>query len=284
MQARRKGWLLLGGVFGAGIGVVVASVFAIFASAGVAAGTAKPENDKRPTISGTPQEGKTLTGDRGTWKNNPTDFDYFWTRCNKSGDDCSDIKGAHALTYILTAADVEKTIRFKVLAKNSDGQTTESSIATEIIKKAAGSTTTTTTPKSSRGPGCPPGGNPDQVANIAAPAELLVDTLQSDPRVPGFSTQTLVVRFHVISSCGGPVQGALVYATATPFNQFSIPPEATTGVDGWAELRFQRLSGFPVSPKQGLIAIFVRARKPGENLLGGISTRRLVSLRVNRSG
>jgi hypothetical protein len=279
---RRKGWLFLGALVGATIGAVLA--FTIFAGIGAAARTVKPENDKRPTISGTAQEGKTLTGDRGTWKNNPTDFDYFWTRCNKTGDNCSDIKGAHALTYVVAAADVDKTLRFKVLAKNSDGQTTESSIATDIVQKAAGSTTTTTTPKSSRGPGCPPGGNPDQVANIASPAQLLVDTLQSDPRVAGFSTQTLVVRFHVTSSCGGPVQGALVYATATPFNQFSIPPEATTGADGLAELRFQRLSGFPVSRKQGLIAIFVRARKPGENLLGGISTRRLVSLRVNRNG
>src|SRR5581483_9523219 len=103
------------------------------------------------------------------------------------------------------------------------------------------------------------------------------DSLQSDPAVVRGTTQTLTVRFHVTSTCGGPVQGALVYATVTPYNQFAIPPEQAT-------VTFQRLRGFPVSKRQRLITIFVRARKSGENVLAGISTRRLVSLRVNLRG
>jgi hypothetical protein len=167
---------------------------------------------------------------------------------------------------------VGSTVRFMVVATNSEGSTTATSVPTAVVQKV-------TTP--SRGPGCPAGsGNPDQVSGIAPPARLLVDALQSDPRVVSGGVQALVVRFHVTSTCGGSVQGALVYATATPYNQFSIPPEAVTGSDGWATLVFRRLKGFPVSRHQQLLVIFVRARKPGENLLVGISTRRLVSIPV----
>jgi hypothetical protein len=211
--------------------------------------------------------------------NTPTDYDYRWRRCGAGGGSCSNISGATALTYTLKAVDVGKTLRFRVVAKNADGQTTADSAPTDVVQKASGPTPTTTTP--SRGGGCPAGGNPYQVSAITLPANLLIDGQSSNPAVVPSGVQTLVVRYHVTSTCGGPVQGALVYATATPFNQFSIPPETPTGADGWAELRFQRLGGYPVSPKQQLIAMFVRARKPGESVLAGISARRLFSIRVN---
>jgi hypothetical protein len=277
-RSSNRRWLLLGGVFGAGVATVVVSAFTLFAAAGLAARQAKPENTNPPTISGTPQQGKTLTADRGDWTNNPTDYEYRWLRCNNSGGNCSPISGARSTTYTLTSADVGKTARVRVSAINADGRTNATSVPTAVIQKAAAPAPS----PPPRGGGCPTGsGNPDQVSAIAPPARLIVDQMQSDPQVVTGGTQTLVVRFHVSSTCQGSVQGALVYATATPYNQFSIPPEATTGSDGWAELRFQRLSGFPVSPRQQLIAMFVRARKSGEGLLVGISTRRLVSLRVN---
>jgi hypothetical protein len=233
---------------------------------------AKPGSSSPPTISGTAAEGSTLNGSKGSWTHSPSSFDYAWLRCDRNGNNCGAISGARGASYVLTSADVGSTVRFRVTATNSEGSTTATSVPTAVVQKPQAPL---------RGPGCPAGsGNPDQVAGITPPARLLVDSLQSDPRVVSRSTSTLVVRFHVTSTCGGSVQGALVYATAIPYNQFSIPPEAATGSDGWATLVFRRLSGFPVSSRQQLIAMFVRARKPGEPVLSGISTRRLFSIPV----
>jgi len=276
MNAQRRRWTILGGVFGAGIAAVIITALALFAGAGVAARAAKPVNVDPPTISGTPQDGKTLSGTRGDWNNNPTDYDYFWMRCDKNGGSCSNISGANALKYTLKGVDVGNTLRFRVRATNADGETNAASVPTAVVQKAA--PPTTTTPPASTG--CPPG-NPKQVAQMSLPTKLVVDQFQANPSVLNSGTQSFTLRVHVTSTCQGDVQGALVYGTATPFNQFTVS-EQPTGADGWASLTFNRLTNFPVNSKQGILAMFLRARKSGENVLGGITGYRLVSVDVNQ--
>jgi hypothetical protein len=236
--------------------------------------SAAPSASSAPTIAGTPQEGATLTAAPGVWNHQPTAFAYEWWRCDRNGGSCAAILGAHGTAYRLGSADVGNTLRLHVTATNSAGNSSATSIPTAVIQKAAA-------PPPSRPSGCPPGGNPDQVANIQGPATLIIDAWSPTPSVITRGTTTWTFRVHVTSTCGGPVQGALVYGTATPFNQWTVPAEQPTGPDGWATLTFQRLTGFPTSPRQQVIAMFLRARKPGANVLAGITGYRLVSVRVN---
>jgi hypothetical protein len=99
------------------------------------------------------------------------------------------------------------------------------------------------------------------------------------PAVITRNTQRITLRFHVIACDGRTVRGALVYATPTPFQQFA-GVERATGADGWATLTMTRQRSFPATAQQQNLVVFVRARKPGEDLLGGISSRRLMSFRV----
>ena len=284
-QNRHWRWLGLGATVSLAAGLAVSVLTIGSAAGGVAASTTttavqKPDNTSPPSISGTAQVGKQLTGDKGSWANTPTDYNYFWVRCDKNGGSCANISGAHAASYTLTSADVGNTIRFKVEATNAAGSNFASSVPSAVVIKAAAAA-----PAPAPAPsGCPAGSGTIQIGDLKSPARLSLDGQQADPAVVHRGTREVGLRYHV-SACGGrSVQGALVYVTAVPFAQFTIPTEQPTAQDGWASLDLARLAGFPVSPHQQLIALFARARKSGESLLAGISGRRLFSVRVNLNG
>jgi hypothetical protein len=240
------------------------------AGTGSAATTARPTNQSPPTITGTAQVGSTLTAKEGTWTGDPTTFAFVWRRCDADGGSCSDISGATDKTYVLKPVDQGNTLRVRVTAQNADGRTTATSVPTAVVSAAQAPPSTT---------GCARNGTVP-IGELKPPERLLIAGQQVSPSVIGGSTQEIVARFRVTACSGKPVQGALVYVTAVPYNMFSVPPEATTGADGWAELRMNRQRGFPATPRQQLLVMFVRGREPGGNVLGGLSSRRLVSFPV----
>ena len=110
-----------------------------------------PTNVSAPTITGTPQDGQTLTEVHGSWTNQPTSFSYRWQRCNSGGRGCDAIEGATAQTYTLTGDDVGHTVVVKEIARNASGvRQAASSAPTAMVTLApqpppAGTSQTVTT-------------------------------------------------------------------------------------------------------------------------------------------
>jgi hypothetical protein len=253
-------------VLAAGAGAVL-----MIASSGLAASSDRPVNLDPPTISGKAEVGATLTASTGRWSNNPTDFAYDWRRCDSNGGSCSSISGAVTKDYVLKSVDRDNTLRVRVTARNADGSASSTSVPTAVVVNAPTPPPTTGCGQQSVIP----------VGELAPPERLMIDRQDIQPSVVGRSPATVTVRFRVSACNGKPVQGALVYVTAVPYNQFTVPAEAQTGGDGFAQLDLQRLSGYPATPRQRLLVMFVRARKAGDPALAGVSTSRLVSFRVN---
>jgi hypothetical protein len=107
------------------------------ATAVAAAVTAEPTNSSPPTLSGTAQEGQTLTASKGTWTGTePIAYTYAWQRCDSSGGHCSTIGGVTGTTYTLQKVDIDKTLRVEVSAKNAGGTTSARSGSTVVVKAA----------------------------------------------------------------------------------------------------------------------------------------------------
>jgi hypothetical protein len=252
---------------------VAALALVIVAAAGIAAtnrSSAAPSNTQPPVVSGTPEVGKELSTTNGTWSGTtPFSFSYQWRRCDKTGGSCANISGATDNQYKLQGADGGNTLRAVVTAKNSDGSDNATSVPTAVIPA---------TPASNNGCPADKSAKTAPIAELAPPARLQIDAFHVTTGPINKQTQSFSMEVRVGSTCSVAIQGASVYVTAVPYNQFDIPNERLTGSDGTATLSFSRLSNFPASSKQQQLTFFIRATKPGEDILAGVSTRRLVAI------
>ena len=258
--------------------LLAAGLVTILVVAGLAgaAGT-PPKNTSLPTITGTAEQGQTLTGHAGQWSGDqPISYKWRWKRCNAFGQKCANISGATSQAYVVKNVDVGTKLRLNVTATNGAGTAVAESDPTALVQPKGA-----TPPPPALVNGCPTGSGALDVSQIAPPARLVIDGQVATPSPISRSVTTLQLRFHVSACNGRSIGNALVYAAAIPFQQFSTPAEVSTDSTGWATLTLQRMAGFPASPRQQILAVFSRARKSGESPLGGVTGSRLVSFPVH---
>jgi hypothetical protein len=226
----------------------------------VAASGSTPNDVVKPSISGDPRDGSSLTAAVGTWTGTqPISYSYQWNRCDQSGAACAAIAGATASTYAATASDVGHTLRVHVTAKNSKGSAAADSDPSALVAPAKA------------------GGAAVSVSTISLPDRLVVDNVKFAPN-PIRTRGAVVARFHVSDLRGFAIQGALVYALGLPYGWVRNGPEVATDSSGWATVTMQPTAAMPL--RSGALVVFVRARKAGDSLLAGVSTRRLVQASI----
>jgi hypothetical protein len=161
------------------------------------------------------------------------------------------------------------------------GTTTTGTTTTGTTTTGTTTTTTTTTPSGPAGQIRLAGGAISiPVTSVNSPDRLVIDRVSFRPNPLRSRASVLTGRFRVTNQANGyRVRGALVYGIALPYGQFRPAAEVQTGTDGYATVRFVPTANLHVG-RNRTVQFFLRARKPGDPLLSGVSIRRLVQATV----
>jgi hypothetical protein len=92
-----------------------------------------PFDVSAPALTGTAQQGQTLTATAGLWTAPDATFTYQWQDCDTAGANCVDVAGATSQTYAVTAADVGKTVHVVVKATNRFGTANAPSAPSAVV-------------------------------------------------------------------------------------------------------------------------------------------------------
>ena len=142
---------------------IVAALSLVVAGSASARAAAAPANTSAPTISGTAQQGQTLTASTGTWSGSaPIQFAYQWQSCDGHGGGCANLNGSTSATYAVQKQDVNQTLRVVVTATNNEGASTAISAVTVPVTAA---------------PAPPPAPKPTPAPKAAAPVNTATPTI-----------------------------------------------------------------------------------------------------------
>jgi hypothetical protein len=269
----------------AGVQTVASNATAAVESAATAPASA-PLNSRLPTIFGTAALGQTMTANVGTWTGTaPIVFSYQWRRCGadggqSNGSDCTAISGATGTQYVVASADVGQRLRVQVTGRNTLGATTATSDATTQVLSTAPPPTTTPPPPTTGLPAgairLPDGKISIPISSVSPPERLLAGDVVFTPNPVRSRSAGLELRVRVLDTRGYVVRDALVFARSTPLLT-SAPGELRTGRDGWVRFKMTLAADFPLGGGQN-VQFWIRARKQTDELLEGVSNRRLVQV------
>jgi hypothetical protein len=128
-----------------GVLALVAICLTVVSTSGAATG---PTNTVAPSVTGTAQQGQSLTTSTGTWtsSNPPIQYGFNWQRCNPDASACANIAGATSASYTPGIADVGSTLRSVVTGTDSAGSQDQASAITAVVTAAANTSPVNTVP------------------------------------------------------------------------------------------------------------------------------------------
>jgi hypothetical protein len=117
------------------------------------------------------------------------------------------------------------------------------------------------------------------VAAINPPIRLVVVGVSFSPQPLRSTSRSVRATFTITDTRGFRVRGAEVFVRGLRYAGFKPAEEVSTEADGRTVVELRPTSKLKLSDR-GRAVIFVRARKPGDHLLAGVSARRLVQLNL----
>jgi hypothetical protein len=226
-----------------------------------------PANTEAPTVVGTAQDGELVVAKDGEWSGtNPITFSYQWQRCDAAGANCANIAGATGKVYRVDTADVGRRLRVQVTARNASGTRAATTAPTSTVERPAGAMR------------LQDGKYSIPASSVKHPYRLVLSGLQFAPSVLR-SRAAFTGRFRVTDTRGYAVRDAIVLVTGVPLGWIQAVQEVRTNVDGYAQVQLQPTRRLRLV-RGGSMVMFIRARKDGDDLLAGVSTRRLVRVRT----
>jgi hypothetical protein len=244
------------------------------ATARVTAGdTGRPTNVQPPSLSGTPAQGQTMRVSPGSWNGQqPITFTFEWLRCDMAGNNCVLQPGFNDDAYTVREGDVGKTIRARVIARNSRGQASRLTSPSGVVQGPQGPSGVIQLPN---------GEKSVPVSSVPANERLVVDQVVFSPNPVRSRTEPITVRIKVKDTRGFVVREARVFFRSTPLVTRN-DQDQPTGQDGWLQLTVTPEHDFPALSNDYSVQFYVKAFRAGDPVLAGVAGTRLVQLPMAR--